>query len=171
MDPPTTRSRSPKPLALCIRGSVSCVRQIVANAGLEGSIIVQKVRDGKADYGFNARTEVYENLLRRNQTLVGHHFAIGVEDAVFLRGDLPLAVLTEAELDRALGSLYATTEQCYRSLLRLGFASRFPPAPRRRRQLRVSLPSPRWASACWSSVGRVPPGCHSCAASSTRATP
>ena len=38
-------------------------RQIVANAGLEGSIIVQKVREGKADYGFNARTEVYENML------------------------------------------------------------------------------------------------------------
>jgi len=39
------------------------LRQIVANAGLEGSIIVQKVREGKADFGFNARTEVYENLL------------------------------------------------------------------------------------------------------------
>ncbi len=38
------------------------LRQIVANAGLEGSIVVQKVRDGKADYGFNARTEEYENL-------------------------------------------------------------------------------------------------------------
>jgi len=39
------------------------LRQIVANAGLEGSIIVQKVRDGKGDFGFNARTEEYENLL------------------------------------------------------------------------------------------------------------
>ncbi|MBX2907636.1 MAG: chaperonin GroEL [Taibaiella sp.] len=39
------------------------LRQIVANAGLEGSIIVQKVREGKADFGFNARTEVYENML------------------------------------------------------------------------------------------------------------
>ena len=39
------------------------LRQIVANAGLEGSIVVQKVRDGKADFGFNARTEEYENLL------------------------------------------------------------------------------------------------------------
>ncbi|HMU13142.1 MAG TPA: chaperonin GroEL [Flavobacteriales bacterium] len=38
------------------------LRQIVANAGLEGSIVVQKVREGKADYGFNARTEEYENL-------------------------------------------------------------------------------------------------------------
>ena len=38
------------------------LRQIVANAGLEGSIIVQKVKEGKDDFGFNARTEVYENL-------------------------------------------------------------------------------------------------------------
>ena len=38
------------------------LRQIVANAGLEGSIIVQRVKDGKDDFGFNARTEVYENL-------------------------------------------------------------------------------------------------------------
>ena len=38
------------------------LRQIVSNAGLEGSIIVQKVKDGKDDFGFNARTEVYENL-------------------------------------------------------------------------------------------------------------
>lgn len=38
------------------------LRQIVSNAGLEGSIIVQRVKDGKDDFGFNARTEVYENL-------------------------------------------------------------------------------------------------------------
>lgn len=40
------------------------LRQIVANAGIEGSIVVQKVKEGKADYGFNARTEDYENLLK-----------------------------------------------------------------------------------------------------------
>lgn len=40
------------------------LRQIVANAGLEGSIIVQKVKDGKDDFGFNARTEEYENLYK-----------------------------------------------------------------------------------------------------------
>ncbi|MCB0796211.1 MAG: chaperonin GroEL [Chitinophagales bacterium] len=39
------------------------IRTIVDNAGIEGSIVVQKVRDGKADFGFNARTETYENLL------------------------------------------------------------------------------------------------------------
>lgn len=39
------------------------LRQIVANAGIEGSIVVQKVKEGKGDYGFNARTEEYEKLL------------------------------------------------------------------------------------------------------------
>ena len=38
------------------------LRQIVANAGKEGAVVVQKVREGKADYGYNARTDVYENL-------------------------------------------------------------------------------------------------------------
>ena len=40
------------------------IRTIVGNAGIEGSIVVQKVREGKADFGFNARTEKYENLLK-----------------------------------------------------------------------------------------------------------
>ncbi len=38
------------------------LRQIVANAGKEGAVVVQKVKEGKADYGYNARTDVYENL-------------------------------------------------------------------------------------------------------------
>ena len=38
------------------------LRQIVANAGKEGAVVVQKVREGKGDYGYNARTDVYENL-------------------------------------------------------------------------------------------------------------
>jgi chaperonin GroEL len=39
------------------------LRLIVANAGIEGSIVVQKVKEGKGDFGFNARTDVYEKLL------------------------------------------------------------------------------------------------------------
>jgi len=39
------------------------LRQIVANAGGEGAVIVQKVREGKDDFGYNARTEQFENLL------------------------------------------------------------------------------------------------------------
>ena len=39
------------------------LRQIVANAGGEGSIVVQRVMEGKDDFGYNARTDVYENLI------------------------------------------------------------------------------------------------------------
>ena len=38
------------------------LRQIVHNAGLEGSVVVAKVKEGKDDYGFNAKTDVYENM-------------------------------------------------------------------------------------------------------------
>jgi len=39
------------------------LRQICENAGIEGSIVVQKVKEGKGDYGYNARTDKYENLI------------------------------------------------------------------------------------------------------------
>ncbi|NTV46984.1 MAG: chaperonin GroEL, partial [Chlorobiales bacterium] len=40
------------------------LRQIVANTGtIDGSVVVQKVKEGKDDFGFNARTETYENLI------------------------------------------------------------------------------------------------------------
>ncbi|MBW7840317.1 MAG: chaperonin GroEL [Chitinophagaceae bacterium] len=45
------------------RAAEEPVRQIVVNSGLEGSIVVQKIKDGKKDFGFNARTETFENLL------------------------------------------------------------------------------------------------------------
>jgi len=39
------------------------LRQIVHNSGGEGSVVIQKVKEGKADFGYNARTDVYENLI------------------------------------------------------------------------------------------------------------
>lgn len=49
-------------IAIVKRALEEPLRQIVENAGIEGSIIVQKVKEGKDDFGFNARTEKYENL-------------------------------------------------------------------------------------------------------------
>jgi hypothetical protein len=69
--------------------------------------------------------ELYEHLLRRNDGLVGAHFSIGAEDAVFLRGEMPVGQVSRDELDRALGTLYALVEQCFQALLRIGFRSRF----------------------------------------------
>ncbi len=68
---------------------------------------------------------VYETALRHNERLVGAHFAIGVEDALFLRGEVPLAALGADELDRIIGSLYAYVEDTFPALIRLGYASKF----------------------------------------------
>ena len=44
---------------------------------------------------------------------------------MFLRGELPTPAVDKDAVDRILGTLYATVEQCFRGLLRIGFASRF----------------------------------------------
>jgi len=50
--------------AIVRRALESPVRTIVENAGLEGSVIVNRIKEGKGDFGFNARTEVFENLYK-----------------------------------------------------------------------------------------------------------
>ncbi len=50
-------------IAIIKRSIEEPLRQIVANAGGEGSVVVNKVREGKDDFGYNARTEQYENLI------------------------------------------------------------------------------------------------------------
>ncbi len=49
-------------IAIIRRALEEPLRQIVENAGIEGSVVVNRVKEGKGDFGFNARTEVYENL-------------------------------------------------------------------------------------------------------------
>jgi chaperonin GroEL len=51
-------------VAIVRRALEEPLRTIVGNAGIEGSIVVQKVKEGKADYGYNARTDKNENLLK-----------------------------------------------------------------------------------------------------------
>ncbi len=68
---------------------------------------------------------VMEFILRRNDQLVGVHFSIGAEDALYLRGEIPDSAVTADELDRVLGTVYTTVEASFRPLLRLAFASRF----------------------------------------------
>jgi chaperonin GroEL len=64
------------------------LRVIVENAGLEGSIIVQKVREGKTDFGFNARTETYENLLSSGVIDPTKVSRIALENAASIAGML-----------------------------------------------------------------------------------
>src|SRR3984885_11896243 len=64
------------------------LRQIVANAGVEGSIVVQKVKEGKADFGFNARTEQYENLYKAGVIDPTKVTRIALENAASIAGML-----------------------------------------------------------------------------------
>jgi Putative bacterial sensory transduction regulator len=65
--------------------------------------------------------EVFELVLRRNEQLVGCHYSIGIEDAVFLRGEVASVGVTEAELDRVIGTLFAEVERTFPTLVRLAF--------------------------------------------------
>ncbi len=64
------------------------LRQIVANCGLEGSIIVQKIKEGTGDFGFNARTEVYENLFAAGVIDPTKVTRIALENAASIAGML-----------------------------------------------------------------------------------
>ena len=62
------------------------MRQIVANAGLEGSVIVQKVKEGKNDYGFNARSNKYENLFESGVIDPKKVTRVAIENAASIAG-------------------------------------------------------------------------------------
>ena len=62
------------------------LRQIVANAGKEGAVVVQKVREGKADFGYNARTDVYENLHAAGVVDPAKVTSVALENAASIAG-------------------------------------------------------------------------------------
>ena len=68
--------------------------------------------------------QLYEYLLRQNAKLYGAAFGIGVEDAVFLTGQIGNDAIDDDELDRVLGSLYVWVERFFPTAIRIGFASR-----------------------------------------------
>ncbi|HLF14418.1 MAG TPA: chaperonin GroEL [Bacteroidota bacterium] len=71
------------------------LRMIVENAGLEGSVILNKVREGKDDYGFNAQTEKYENLVSTGVIDPTKVTRIALENAASVAG---LLLTTEATI-------------------------------------------------------------------------
>ena len=75
-------------VAIIKRAIEEPLRQIVENAGLEGSVIVNEVKNGKADYGFNARTEVYENLYKTGVIDPVKVTRIALENAASISGML-----------------------------------------------------------------------------------
>ena len=62
------------------------LRQIVNNAGLEGAVVVNEVRNGKGDYGYNARTEKYENLFETGVIDPAKVARIALENAASIAG-------------------------------------------------------------------------------------
>ena len=62
------------------------LRQIVANAGLEGAVIVQNVKDGKDDYGYNARTNTYENFFAAGVIDPAKVSRVALENAASIAG-------------------------------------------------------------------------------------
>ncbi len=75
-------------IAIVKRAIEEPLRQITANAGLEGSIIVQKVKEGKGDFGFNARTESFEKLLSAGVIDPTKVTRIALENAASIAGML-----------------------------------------------------------------------------------
>lgn len=64
------------------------LRQIVANAGKEGAVIVQKVREGEGDFGYNARTDVFENLMASGVIDPAKVTRVALENAASIAGML-----------------------------------------------------------------------------------
>ena len=62
------------------------LRQIVANAGKEGAVVVQKVREGKADFGYNARTDKYEDLYETGVIDPAKVTRVALENAASIAG-------------------------------------------------------------------------------------
>ncbi|RNC65475.1 chaperonin GroEL [Proteiniphilum sp. X52] len=62
------------------------LRQIVSNAGKEGAVVVQKVREGKVDFGYNARTDQYENLYETGVIDPAKVTRVALENAASIAG-------------------------------------------------------------------------------------
>ena len=62
------------------------LRQIVANAGGEGSVVVNKVREGEGDFGYNARTEVFEDLRKAGVIDPAKVARVALENAASIAG-------------------------------------------------------------------------------------
>lgn len=90
-------------IAIITRALEEPLRQIVENAGMEGSVVVQKVKEGKDDFGFNARTEVYENLYAAGVIDPTKVTRVALENAASIAGMLLTTecVLTEHKDENA----------------------------------------------------------------------
>jgi chaperonin GroEL len=82
-------------IALVARAIEEPLRQIVENAGMEGSVVVSKVREGKDDFGFNAKNDVYENMYEAGIIDPTKVTRVALENAASVAG---LLLTTEATI-------------------------------------------------------------------------
>jgi len=75
-------------IAIVRRSLEEPLRIIAENAGVEGSVAVQKVKEGKGDFGFNARTDIYENLMKAGVIDPTKVARIALENAASIAGML-----------------------------------------------------------------------------------
>jgi hypothetical protein len=74
--------------------------------------------------------ETFEYLLRRNRDLHQMRFALGTEDAVYLVGEVPVASVSEEELDRIIGASLHYVDDVFPTAMAIGFAGRYRRRPR-----------------------------------------
>ena len=79
-------------IQIVLRSVEEPLRQIVANAGGEGAVVANAVRDGEGDFGYNARTEVYENLFEAGVIDPTKVTRVALENAVSISG---MVLITE----------------------------------------------------------------------------
>jgi chaperonin GroEL len=94
-------------IAIVRRAVEEPLRQIVANCGGEGSVVVQKVREGKGNYGYNARTEEFEDLLKAGVIDPTKVTRVALENAASIAGMLLTTecVISDVEEDNAGGGM------------------------------------------------------------------
>ena len=73
-------------IKIVLRAVEEPLRQIVSNAGGEGAVVVNSVKEGKGDFGYNARTEVYENLLEAGVIDPTKVTRVALENAISISG-------------------------------------------------------------------------------------
>jgi chaperonin GroEL len=93
-------------IRIVLRAVEEPLRQIVANAGGEGAVVVNEVANGKGDYGYNARTEQYENLYDAGVIDPTKVARVALENAVSISGMLLTTecVITDIETEQPAGA-------------------------------------------------------------------
>lgn len=102
-----------------LRGEHKLVTNTLLTVG-ESALVVEAFFMRRPD---DNHAEVYAFLLRRNLRTFGVHFALDKLGDIYLTGRLPLASITEADIDTVLGAVLAAADECFNPAISLGFSA------------------------------------------------